>query len=156
MPSGEELEGRCVAGPNDAEVPAIECRDLDKVQALGGRDDRGVDRTEWEVAVAGGELGDAQPVTGEDGFGPQRAGGEIAEEADLCDDAEPCCDEVGDFADDEDRDEQRTGVGLEELPALDVVAVVGIDVGVERAGIDQERDVPISSARISSMRSETS
>lgn len=54
-------------------------------------------------------------------------------------------------------EDQRTEVCLQELDALDVVRVVRVEIRVEGAGVDYERDrAPPSAARISSMRSETS
>ena len=47
-------------------------------------------------------------------------------------------------------------MGEQELKRLAVVAVVGIDVGVERSGVDQGGYLATSAARISSMRSEMS
>jgi len=37
------------------------------------------------------------------------------------------------------RDDQRPGMRFQQLQTRCVVAVVGVDVGVERAGVDQER-----------------
>ena len=45
---------------------------------------------------------------------------------------------------------------LEQFEALGVVVVVCVDVGVERAGVDEEGYRATSSRRISSMRTETS
>jgi hypothetical protein len=47
-------------------------------------------------------------------------------------------------------------VGFEQFEALGVVVVVFVDVGVERAGVDEESYRETSSRRISSMRTETS
>jgi hypothetical protein len=48
-------------------------------------------------------------------------------------------------------------VGLEQVAGGSVVSVVGVDVRVERSGIDDERGYRTASVdRISSMRSETS
>jgi hypothetical protein len=47
-------------------------------------------------------------------------------------------------------------MGLEQFEALGVVVVVCVDVGVERAGVDEEGYGETSSRRISSMRTETS
>ena len=72
------------------------------------------------------------------------------------DDAEVPPVESGDLGDREDRHEQRARMRLEQLQARGVMPVVGIDVGVQRSGIDQDRDERPSCARISSIRSETS
>jgi hypothetical protein len=47
-------------------------------------------------------------------------------------------------------------MGLEQFEALGVVVVVGIDVGVQRPGVDEDGYRVTSSRRISSMRTETS
>ena len=47
-------------------------------------------------------------------------------------------------------------MGLEQFEALGVVVVVCVDVGVERAGVDEKGYRETSSRRISSMRTETS
>jgi hypothetical protein len=47
-------------------------------------------------------------------------------------------------------------MGFEQFEALGVVVVVCVDVGVERAGVDEEGYRETSSRRISSMRTETS
>jgi hypothetical protein len=47
-------------------------------------------------------------------------------------------------------------MGLEKFEARLVVSIVSIDVGVERSGVDDQRDEPNSAARISSIRSEIS
>ena len=101
----EQLEGRHMVRPYDAEVPSIQRGDLADLQAFGCRDDGGVHRAERKVTVARGQFGDAQPVTGEDRLRGQRAGSEITQEPDLWYDAEARRDEVGDLAHDEDRDE---------------------------------------------------
>jgi hypothetical protein len=86
----------------------------------------------------------------------QRAGREVSQEPDLWLDAEARGDEIRDLAHDEDRDEQRPRVPLDQFEALGAVTAVGVDVGVERPDVDQERDSPTSFDRISSMRSEMS
>jgi hypothetical protein len=47
-------------------------------------------------------------------------------------------------------------MGFEQFEALGVVVVVGIDVGVQRAGVDEEGYRLASSRRICSIRTETS
>lgn len=47
-------------------------------------------------------------------------------------------------------------MGQEEVKGVVMVPVVGVDVGVERSGVDQDRYFATSAARISSMRSEMS
>lgn len=47
-------------------------------------------------------------------------------------------------------------MGLEQFEAGAVMGIVAIDVRVERASVDDQRDVGTSAARISSIRSEMS
>lgn len=84
------------------------------------------------------------------------AAGEIAEEANLSLPAQSGLDQVGDLGDDEHGDDERSRMRLQQLQAGGVVGVVGIDVGVERASVDDQRDGTYSEARISSIHSETS
>lgn len=86
----------------------------------------------------------------------EAAAGEIAEEADLRLPAQPGSDQVGDLGDDERGEDEGAWVGFEQLQAGRVVGVVGVDVCVEGAGVEDQRDGAISEARISSIRSETS
>ena len=134
----------------------VEGGDRGGTQSFGGGDHRGVGGAEGQVAVAGDEFGDSEPVLGCDGFGDEVAGGEVAEESDLGLGSEAGAEEVGDFGDDQGGDDEGAGVGLEQLEAAVVVLVVAIDVGVEGAGVDDQADGETSPARISSMRSEMS
>jgi hypothetical protein len=77
-----------VRWPNNAEVSAVDRRDLGDCEPLGCRDDRSVDGPKRQIAVRGNELRDAQPVSGENRLDRERAGGEVTEEADLGFDAE--------------------------------------------------------------------
>ena len=61
-----------------------------------------------------------------------------------------------DFGDHEGRHDQRARVRLEQFEALGVVLVVAVDVGVQRAGVDDQCDRVTSPAMISSTRSEMS
>lgn len=117
-------------------MPSVQRGYLADLQSFGCGDDGGIYRAEREVAIASGQLGDAQPVTGDDRLRVQRAGREIAQEPDLWLDTEARRDKIGDLAHDEDRDEQWSGVALEQFEALGVVAVVSVDVGVKGTGID--------------------
>ena len=89
-------------------------------------------------------------------FGNQIAGGEVPQEPYLGVVAESGAEQVDHFGDYQDGYEQRTRMGFEQLEALGVVVVVGVDVRVERACVDQEGYWETSSRRISSMRVETS
>ena len=65
-------------------------------------------------------------------------------------------DQVRDFSYDEIWNGQRPGIVLEERKALLMVSVIGVDVRVERPGVDEDGYRAHSSRRISSMRSEMS
>lgn len=134
----------------------VEGGDLRDPQTLRGADHGCVDGAEWEVAVSADELRDAHPVGRSDRLGDEVAGCQVGEESDLGVAAEAAGDEVRNLGDDEGRDDERSGVGLQELEALGVVSVVAVDVGVQRAGVDDQRDRATSPAMISSMRSEMS
>ena len=86
----------------------------------------------------------------------EAAAGEVAEEANLGLPAQPSCDQVDDLGDDERGEDEGAWVGFEQLQAGRVMGVVGVDVGVEGPGVEDQRDGAISEARISSIRSETS
>ena len=74
------------------------------------------------------------------GFGQEVSRCEIAEKANLGICAEPSADEIGDFGDDKRRDDEWSRVSLEQVDASGVVAIVAIDAGVKRAGIDDQGD----------------
>ena len=63
---------------------------------------------------------------------------------------------MGGLGDDEHGDDERAWVSLQQTEAFIMVTVVGVDVGIERAGVDQEGYRFTSARRISSIRSETS
>lgn len=134
----------------------IECDDLGDVVAFGGCDDRSVDCPEGEVVVGGYELGDPQRVRGVDRLDDEVAGGQVAQEAHLGLPAEATGEEVGDLRDDECGNDQRPRVRFQQLQSGRVVGIVGVYVGVERAGVDDQRDEAISELIISSTRSEMS
>lgn len=140
---------------DDAEVASIEGRDLGAAKAFGGGYDGGVDGAEREVAVAGDEFGDPQRVGGVEGLDDE-VGGEIAEEARLGLPAEACAEQITNLGDDEGGDDQRAGVGFQQLQAGRVVSIVCVYIGVERSGVDDQRDAVISALMISSTRSEVS
>lgn len=118
----------------------IECDDLGDAVAFSGCDDRGVDCPEGEVVVGGYELGDPQRVRGVDRLDDEVAGGQVAQEAHLGLPTEATGEEVGDLRDDERGNDQRPRVGFQQIQTGRVVGIVGVYVGVERAGVDDQRD----------------
>lgn len=144
-------------GAHDAEVAAIKRGHLCDVEALGRSDDRCIDRAERESAVSRDQCRDPQPVTRRHRVDRERASGEVTEEPDLRLDAEPRGEQTGHLRDDQDGYDERTRVGRDKLEARFVMGVVGVDVGVQRPRVDEQRGYrSTSAARISSMRSETS
>jgi hypothetical protein len=151
----QEIEGS-TGWSDDREMAAVEGGDLRDPETLGGCDHRGVHRAEGKVAVDGDELGDTKPVARRHRLGDEVSRSEVADEADLGIDAEPAAEEVDDLGYDQLRDDERSRVGLEKLQAVPVSSVVAVDVGVQRTGVDDQRDSGSSMARISWMRSEMS
>ena len=125
-------------------------------KTLSGSDDRSVDGSEREVAIPVNQLGDAQPVPGRHRLDDEVPGGKIAQEPDFRSRAQPRADQIGRLGHDERRHYERFGMVSEELQRRVVIAVVRVDIGVQRAGVDQKNYGATSAARISSMRSEMS
>ncbi len=137
-------------------MTAIKRRDLPHGQALGRRNDGGVDRPEGEIPVGRNELGDTQPVRRDDALRYEVPRREVTDEAHLSIGSDTRAEQVRHLGDDQFRYDQWARVRLEQLEALLVVGVVGVDVGIERPSVDDQRDPGPSVARISSIRSETS
>jgi hypothetical protein len=110
-----------------------------------------------QVAVTRDELGDAQPVCGWHRPDGEGAAGEIAQEPDFWFGPEASREQIDDLGDDQGRDDEWAGVCLEKFECTSVMGVVGVDVGVQRSRVDDDRGYrATSAARISSMRSDTS
>jgi hypothetical protein len=151
-----EFECVGMGGANDGEVPSVECGDLGDSQPFGCCHDRTVDGSQRQVPILTHQFGDAEPVACHDRLDGEFARREITQEADLGFGAKPCSDEVGHLGDHEYRHDQWTGMLQQELERFGVVPVVGVDVGIERPGVDEEGYRATSAERISSMRSEMS
>ena len=145
-----------MGGSNDGEVPAVECGDLGGSEAFGRCHDRTVDGPQRQVPIPTDQFGDAEPVTRHDCLNGELTRGDITQEANLGVDAKPCSDEVGHLGDHEHGNDQWTGMVQQELERFGVMAVVGIDVGIQRSRVDEEGYRVTSAARISSIRSEMS
>lgn len=126
------------------------------VQTLSSGNNRGIDRSQWQVPILAHQFGDAQPVPRRHRLDRELACGQVAQETDFGICAEPSSDEVDHFGDNERWDDQRTGMAQEELEAVVMVPVVGVDVGIKRPSVDQDRYSTTSTARISSIRSDMS
>jgi hypothetical protein len=103
--------------------------------------------------VPGHELGDPDQVSGVDGLKREVARCQVAKEPDLGLPAKSRGEQVDNIGDDESRYEERTGVGLQRLPARRMMGIVAVDVRVERARVDDQRDWSVSATMISSIRS---
>lgn len=154
--SGQDLEPFAVCWPDDAEVASVDGGHGCCAQAFCNRNDGGIDRAQWQVAVCVNQLGYAQPVTRCHRLHNQVPGGEIAQEPHLGVWAQSRTDEVRDLGDDQGWHDKRPRMLREQIQAGRVMSVVRVDVGVERARIDDQRDAGTSLARISSIRSEMS
>jgi hypothetical protein len=106
--------------------------------------------------VPGDELDHPKGIGRMEWLEDEGAAREVAEESCFCFPSEPCPEKVRDLRDDEGGDDQRTGMCREQFEAGGVVRVVGVDVRVEGAGVDDQRDGVDSARMISSTRSEMS
>jgi len=145
-----------MARPHNAEVSSIDSCDVGDAEAFGSGDDRGVNGAEREVVVLGDELDHAERVRRMERLQHEGSAAEVAEEAGLGLPAESCAKQVRNLRDHKGGDGQRTGVRLQQFEAGGVVRVVGVDVRVEWAGVDDQRDGVDSARMISSTRSEMS
>ncbi len=154
--SRQQLEGVRMRGPDDSEVPVVEGGDVDDPAAFGSGDDGRVNTAERQVVVLGHELGDPDQVGGVDGLQREVARCEVAKEPDFGLPAKSCGEQGDNFGDDESRYDERTGIGFQQFPARRMVGIVAVDLRVERARVDDQRDWLVSAAMISSIRSEMS
>ncbi len=145
-----------MVGPHDCEVASIEGSHVTDRQPFRGGNDGAIDGSQWQIAIDLDQFGDPEPVVGHDLGGDQIARGEVCQEPDLSVVTEPGPEQVDHLGHHHDGYQQRARMGLEQFEALGVVVVVCVNVGVERAGVDEERYRETSLRRISSMRTETS
>jgi hypothetical protein len=155
--TNSRLDQQDVVRANDGEVAVVDSRDVGDVQTFGRGDDRGIYRAQGQAAVARDEFGDTQPVAGCHWFDREGTAGEISEKPDFRFGPEACREQVDDFGDDQDRDDEWAGMCFKKLQCSSVIGVVGVYVGVQRSGVNDDRGYrATSAARISSIRSETS
>jgi hypothetical protein len=102
--------------------------------------------------MAGNELCNPDPVAGLNWFRNQVPCGEVAQESHLGFDADSGLKQAGDLSDNELRNDERPLMTREQGQAGFVVPIVFIDIGVEGAGIDDQRDRWASRRKISSIR----
>lgn len=122
------------------EVPAVQCGDDASVDSLGQCDHRSIDRSERQVTIARHELGDPDPIVRFHWHHQEVSSREIAEESDLGGPAEAILQEISDLCDDKLRDEEGAGVSLEKRQARFVIAIILVDVGIERPRINDQND----------------
>ena len=72
-----------MTGPDDGKVTTVERGYVGDAAALGGRDDAGVDTTQWQVVVARDQFRHSKEVSRVHRFDREVSGGEIPEEPDL-------------------------------------------------------------------------
>ncbi len=128
-----------MSGAYDSEVAVVECGDLGDLEPFCLRHHRSVDRSERPAPMAPDELGDTKPVPGGDGLANQVASGKVTQETDFGVHPEPAAQQIGHLGHDQDGHDQGTRVRFQELKSFSVVVVVGVDVGVERSGVDEDR-----------------
>lgn len=96
-------------------MTTVDSSDLPDAQTFGSGHDGSVDGAEWQIPVAGNQLGDSQPVGNRDRLDAKPPTSEIAEEADLGFDPQTSPKEVHDLGDDEGRHDERAGMTFEKL-----------------------------------------
>src|SRR5215208_2158157 len=106
--SGNDVEQVDVARPHDPEVPAVESHDARDSEPLGCRDDRRVNRSEREVAVARDELGDPEPIARSNVLDDELAVSECREKSNFGGCAEVATNEVCSLRHHEDGHDERT------------------------------------------------
>lgn len=138
------------------EVTPVEGGDAGDSESLGCGDDRCVHRSERKIAVLEYQFGHPDPIACYNRFDGELTRRQITEEPHFGLGTQPTADQVEDLGEDQGRNDQRAGVGQQEVERRRMVAVVGVDIGVEGSCVDQDRFRGTSAARISSIRSEMS
>jgi hypothetical protein len=114
-------------------MPPIQRCDRRDPESFCRCDDGGVDGPEREIAILSNKLSDPKPIRGTDGIDRERACGQVAEESHLRFGTQARLREIRDFRDDEERHDEGTFMVEQEGEAGLVVAVVLVDIGVQRA-----------------------
>ncbi len=96
-------------------MSTIERRYIGDAEPFCSGDDRSVCGAEGKVSILRDKFCDPHPITGVDVFSEEVACGEVAEKANFGIGAQTSADEVGDFGDDECRDDERTWVSFEQV-----------------------------------------
>ncbi len=155
----------CLTGPgtDHAEMPPIRRSNDVSLTSLGAGDHRCVHRTKWEVSVPSNQVRHTEPIGGVNRLDIECAGSKIAEKANFSLSAETGTDQINRFGYHQCRYNKDTGVRRQQDLADVVKRIVSIDVGIQRAGIDDYHSLGASDLspthsveRISSIRAETS
>lgn len=146
-----------MAGAYDGEVASVDGRNLVDKQSFCRGHNGCVHRTQRQISITCDKFGDSEPVRGSHRFDAECAVSEIAQESDLSVRAEASTQQVDHLGDDKRRDDQRAGMRLQQPERRSMMGIIGVDIRIQRAGIDDNRGYcPTSAARISSMRCEMS
>ncbi len=129
--------------------------DVGDSEALGRRDDGGVNGAQPEVSVLRDELRDPQPITRTDVLHREESLRQVNQKAQLGIHTQTRR-EVRHLGDHERGDDEYTLVGLEKVPARGVMLVVGVEKSEQRARVYDDRYGVTSWRRSSSIRSEMS
>lgn len=86
------------------------------------------------------ELDDSHEVTGVNWLKREVAQRKVAEESGFCLPSQAACDQIGNLGQNQRWHDQRTRVGLQQLKTCRVIRVVPVDVGVQRTGVNDQRD----------------
>ncbi len=121
-------------------MAAVEGGDPPDAEPFGRGNHRRVDGAEGEVVVGANKLGDAQPVAGGNRFGDEVPGPEVGEDSNLGTRTEAARQQLDDLRDHQLRNDEGSWFTFEELIACFVMRVARVDVGVERARVDQDCD----------------
>lgn len=143
-------------GFDNGEMPTVDRGDLVDPESFRTGDHRRVHGAQGQAAVLVDQVSDPQPVGRVDGLDIERPGGQVREEAQLGLCTKPGTEQVDHLGDHEGGDDQRSRVSFQQIRAGLVMLVVGVDIRVQRTGVDYEGYDATSLARISSMRSEMS
>jgi len=104
----------------------------------------------------GDQLDDARPIIDCNLLSDEDTLGEVRNEVRFGFRPETCGNKVRDFGDHQDRDEECAAELLQQFARFAVVAIVRVEGGVERTGVNEQGYRENSCRRISSTRSETS
>ena len=115
-------------------MAAVERHDQIGLQPVGENDDRGVDRSEWEVGVPLDQVGDHRPIIGVWGFDVEAV--QAADERGLPAHTQARSGEPGDLGDDKRRDDELQVTPTENLGTGGVIRIPPVERGEKRARVN--------------------